>query len=640
MSEQPFILQNIQMELAQRTLPATTVWNRLEGRPRTLNFDRALKAEVRDALWFISRQWQMGEFQGDDAGSPVLSRVHLDTTQLQEYRPNGHDAEMFPYGMPLETEVEKRPFPFNQTVTPKGGVTPKIQPMALDLRLLMGRHWLKLLTAAPGLSGYAQDFIDAYVIADPDPTDRDDGLVAAHPEAWSVFAAVAGRRMDGGQLYLYLKENPANHAFDDIPAVLPGDQAAIDALAARFVAWFERLYCQPAAEEADAWIPDRLEYQFAVSAPVADGEKVLTAEEYYNGRLDWFNFDLDPEADDLNAPLPVDAPDPRAAFTKTFVPTQISFDGMPYTRWWTFEDNRTNFGDIKPDTTDLSKLLLIEFGLVYANDWFLLPFELPVGSIANIRGITVTNVFNERIWVEPAGRGADDDWQRWSMFTLNIAGENEETADASLLLLPTSTHVLESKPLEQAALIRDEMANMVWGIETQIALPTGWSKAGAEAAHEYHNFLAARLRDELAVLPPAEPPKPAAAIRYQVMNSVPEQWIPFVPVHMENDNRQVQLQRAAMPRILPGDPEKPEKIRPRTTLLRSGLEAQPLEPYFLHEEEVPRAGVRVQQTFKRTRWHSGQVFTWLGVSKHTGRGEGSSGLAFDQIRDTRREDAG
>ncbi len=55
---------------------------------------------------------------------------------------------------------------------------------------------------------------------------------------------------------------------------------------------------------------------------------------------------------------------------------------MPNTRWWAFEDSRTNFGDIKPDTTDIAKLLLIEFGLVYANDWFLLPYALPAGSIA------------------------------------------------------------------------------------------------------------------------------------------------------------------------------------------------------------------------------------------------------------------
>jgi hypothetical protein len=47
-------------------LPTVTTSNRLEGRPRTVDFDRAFKAEVRDALWLVSKQWQMGEFIGDD----------------------------------------------------------------------------------------------------------------------------------------------------------------------------------------------------------------------------------------------------------------------------------------------------------------------------------------------------------------------------------------------------------------------------------------------------------------------------------------------------------------------------------------------------------------------------------------------
>jgi hypothetical protein len=46
---------------------------------------------------------------------------------------------------------------------------------------------------------------------------------------------------------------------------------------------------------------------------------------------------------------------------------------------------------------------------------------------------------------------------------------------------------------------------------------------------------------------------------------------------------------------------------------------------------VPRAGVRVTQSFQRTRWHQGEVFVWVGVRKTTGRGEGSSGLAFDRL---------
>ena len=54
--------------LTARQFPTITVWNRLEGRPRSVDFGRSLRAEVRDALWMLTRQWQVGEFQGDDAG--------------------------------------------------------------------------------------------------------------------------------------------------------------------------------------------------------------------------------------------------------------------------------------------------------------------------------------------------------------------------------------------------------------------------------------------------------------------------------------------------------------------------------------------------------------------------------------------
>ena len=66
-------------------------------------------------------------------------------------------------------------------------------------------------------------------------------------------------------------------------------------------------------------------------------------------------------------------------------------------------------------------------------------------------------------------------------------------------------------------------------------------------------------------------------------------------------------------------------------LLREGLDRTPAEPYLVHEEEVPRAGVRVAQAFQRTRWRDGRVVVWLGAHKSTGRGEGSRGLAFDRL---------
>jgi hypothetical protein len=74
-------------------------------------------------------------------------------------------------------------------------------------------------------------------------------------------------------------------------------------------------------------------------------------------------------------------------------------------------------------------------------------------------------------------------------------------------------------------------------------------------------------------------------------------------------------------------------VRPRTALLRTGLDDATQAAYFVHEEEVPRAGAQVSQNYQRTRWRGGRALVWLGARKQVGRGEGSSGLAFDRIVD-------
>jgi hypothetical protein len=104
-------------------------------------------------------------------------------------------------------------------------------------------------------------------------------------------------------------------------------------------------------------------------------------------------------------------------------------------------------------------------------------------------------------------------------------------------------------------------------------------------------------------------------------------------VHVDGSNRRIQLQRSKMLRVIDGDTRAPEPILPRTSLLREGLDQSPKRPYLLHEEEVLRAGVHVRLGFQRTRWTGGQAPVWLAASKQTGRGEGSSGLAFDQLSD-------
>jgi hypothetical protein len=591
------------------------VWNRVEGRPRAESFDRALAAEVRDALWMVTRQWQMGELHGDDAGSPILARIHASNTRLTRYQAGRGPASDFDTETPLETQVERRPLSFTQ-----GG-----RELSLDLRLLMGRHWLKLLRP---LGDFTAAFLAAYPIRLPDPNDPADAIYSAHPQVLATLRSVAGRRIDGGKLHAHLRGG--GHAYDGI-AGLAGRETEVDRLADRFLAWFDALISQPSAPR-DAWVADRLEYQFACSAPDTDGEKVLVADEYFHGHLDWYNLDYHDRKTSLGPPDGGGEPPPPVPITQTLLPTPVAFNGMPSTRWWAFEDGKTNLGDVRPDTTDLPKLLLLEFGLIYANDWFLIPCTLPFGSLSQLRGMAVTNVFGERTWVEAAGRGADDDWQRWAMFSCNQRGKAEVAADTRLLVLPVAAKVQEGAPLEEVFLVRDEVANMVWAVEKTIALPNGEGTPGSEAARELRAWYERDLQRRLGA-PPAPPAgAPGAKIRYQVMNQAPEEWIPFVPVHVPGDVREIQLQRAAQPRILEGDPDPiPAKVRPRTSLVRHGLDAG--QAYFLHEEEVPRSGVRVTQAFQRTRWRDGRAWVWLGARKQAGRGEATSGLGFDLARD-------
>jgi len=605
--------------LRQRLFPTITRWNRLEARPRTPSFERALQAEIRDPLWMLMKQWQMGEFRGSDAGSPTFAKLQIALTRLTKYQPASLATQAFEQDVPLEAKVERRPVPLTRAG----------RPIAFDLRLAMGREWLRSILP---IGAYRAAFIAAYPIAAPDWTKPEDAEFCAHQEVWQVLAAAAaGRAMDGGLLLQHLSANPANHAYDGVAGIAAGDFTAIDAAAMAFQAWFGRLLLQPPTAGDNAWVPERLEYQFAASAPEpGGGEKVYVADEFYQDRLDWYSFDVDAAQAALGAVTGSGVTGLPPQITRAMIPTPVSFSGQPNTRWWTFEDSRTNFGDVDANTTDLAKLLFMEVALVYSNDWFVIPFTLPAGAVATVNGLVVTNVFNEQFLITAAGSGADASWQRWSMFTVNVLHATGAAADTSLLLPPTLAKIQRGPAQEDVMLLRDEMANMAWGVEATVALASGEPKRGREAARETLAFYTQVLATQLGG-PPPPPPPAKAPIRYKVMSTVPENWIPFIPVHVPGSNREIQLQRAAFPRILEGDPNPPVKVQPLTALLREGLDQNPAAPYFLAEEEVLRAGTRVLQTFERTRWTDGQVYTWLRAIRRTGRGEGSSGLTFDYL---------
>lgn len=615
-------IEDIQTVFDKKVLPTVTLWNRLEARPRSNDFDRALKAEVRDPLWMLTKQWQMGEFRGDDAASPAFAKIQMATTRLTKYQAKDNAVQDFKNDLPLEAMVEQKKIQFRQAG----------QKASVDIRLLMGRHWIKMIKTS--FAAHINIYKEKFGFAIPDPNLAEDAYIVAHQEVWQYIDAIAEKSMDGYSFYEYLKDTDIPHTASNVPMIVDAD---LDNLGRKFIAWYERLFLQPTDSKDDAWQSSKMEYTFNVSAPENGGKKVLVADEYYHGHLDWYNLDIAPKKKSLKI---IDSPplsekiENRETFS--FFPVPLSFDGMPDTRWWRFEDGNVNFGDIKPDTQDISKLLFMEFGLVYANDWFIVPFTLDAGSIASVKGLSVTNVFGEKTWIEAAGKGDDESWNRWNMFSLNIKGTQNKPADTSLLILPTVEKIQEGKPLEEVVFIRDEVANMVWAIEKRIPLITGSPKHGAEAANDLRTFYQRILDKKNEVdglpIPIATLLENEAQIRYEIMNTVPENWIPFIAVGLDGSDRRMQLQRASMPRILKNDSAgNAKKIKPRTQLLREGLDDAVIKPYFINAEEIPRAGVNVYQSFQRARWYDGKVVTWFGARKQTGRGEGHSGLAFDQI---------
>jgi hypothetical protein len=392
-----------------------------------------------------------------------------------------------------------------------------------------------------------------------------------------------------------------------------------------FQRWFLRTTSQPEPAEDSAWADSYLEYQFACAAPAdPEGQQqtVLVAEQYHHGRLDWYSFDLDSAAqlqDKPGAEIPATGLETEEPLT--FIPNPVEFPGMPTVRWWEFEDRKTDFGNIQPSTTDLATLILAEFGLVYGNDWSLVPYRVRAGVLAEIMGIVVTDVFGVRTLVRSMVDFLDGEDNQWGMYYLK--DRQGESVDPRLFMPPALAKAQESAPLENVILARDEMANMVWGIEQVIPGPAGNGVDGYEAATALERYFTGQN-------PPPEVERidTGAAIRYRLGTRISENWIPFIPVHLPGSNRDIRLQRAAMPRLTV-DPPVP--VEPRGTILRSGLDEAPPQPYFIHEEEVLRAGVLVSRTYQRTRWWDGRIYTWLGRRKQTGRGQGSSGLEFDRI---------
>ncbi|MCA1802084.1 MAG: hypothetical protein LC662_06460 [Rhodothermaceae bacterium] len=135
-------------------LPNIRNYNRIEGNPRSKDFDRNLKMEVRDPLWFLCRQWQFGEFHGEDAGTAYQACVMGEhSTADRIVLPND---VMIPYDTsePLEMMIERESV-----------------DATLFLRSQMGRHF-GIILKARNLKKYRKHVLEEFPL-NPDLSDDD-----------------------------------------------------------------------------------------------------------------------------------------------------------------------------------------------------------------------------------------------------------------------------------------------------------------------------------------------------------------------------------------------------------------------------------------------------------------------------------
>jgi len=294
--------------------PSLITWNRLEGRPRQVDFEHNLRAEIRDPMWMLCRQWQLGEFQGEDAGSAIKAKVQVSTVKLNRYAGRSNQAVSYDNSMPLETKVEYEPFPFD-----------------LMTQAQVGRQWFKLLSDISDLTdvdALKENYLVKFGFTDVENmTEEQQAQLRSNRQAWQTFEMLKGRVVDGEKLYAvihfdvtahmnWLVEIGINDGSSEFQKIL-GAAKALDS-------WFSRVYSQPNESDDSAWSDAYLEYQFACSAPADNqGEKqtVMVAEKYHHGHLDWYSVDIDTR---LNASL-TDRPDASVSNVELKLEKPITF---------------------------------------------------------------------------------------------------------------------------------------------------------------------------------------------------------------------------------------------------------------------------------------------------------------------------
>ena len=573
-------------------------WDRIEPHTRDVGLEEGLQSRLADPLWMLARQWQVGEFRGEDAASPIHARLTVEHSPITSFRNDAApraQPEPFRAGRPLESRVEAERV--------------EAGPARLGLAAEAGLGLLRRLDAA-GL-GHLRAPLRRQFPLQPAPEDTV-GLPAR--EARRLRLLVRGS-IDAAAL---LAADPTAAARAVPAAARARLREVLEAWRAELGALVDR-----PGDSGETWVEDRLEHSVSLAAPTEDGEVVLSAAEYPGGHLDWHSFDV-------GGARPHGL-EPAEAQRRTLdrLPVPLAYAGMPRSRFWELEEGSVYFGGIEAGPADIGRLVVAEYATVYSDDWFLIPVRFPTGSLARVVRAHVHNTFGERHEVRSAAQWDHEAGGERGWAFCELSGDPSAAAGETpyLLLLPTLADSQGGRPLESVSFVRDEAANLAWAVEQRVETATGGTVrrrlqwALAEGAGTEASADAADAEAELADAEPGPADAEDPPWRYRLQSPVPPHWIPLVPERPAEGSPEVVLRRG---RMLAWD-----ELDEQALVGAQGRLLTPERPFRLHEEEIPRTGVEVTRAWQLARGADGRLHAWMARRKRPGRGERGSGLRHD-----------
>jgi hypothetical protein len=532
-------------------MASITYWNRLIPQPLDTALDTSLRAELRDPAWTLARQLQLGEFLAVDGGSPAF--VDIATRTVPASGAN----------QPLEPVMETEP------------VAPD-----LALRVELGEALDSLIdrqvTPAALVTAAKTALRTKYALP-----------ASADPAASALFAACVGRVADGVALQADLARGHA-------PTFNAATDAALKPVFTAFLAWVHDVVGPIGTTPPPNWSAPQLAYSIALTTTLPDGRSAtLAGEPDRSMNLEWYAFDLATAGN---------AATPTAPVTRSVLPIHVRFRGMPNDRFWDFESNKTEYGNVVVDVPDAGRLLFLDFMLIHGAGWYIVPFDLPVGSLCQIDSLAVHSVFGDATAIPRADASLGPAGARWTMFSTSDRTTGGVTS--FLFAAPTcAAAALQSSPIEDVRLFRDDAAALAWAVE-EVA-----PDAAGNPAQGYERGQA-----------PA-PPTPLPILRYQLETDVPPAWFALLPQASGGS-----LIDFILEPISGGSPQPWGQVVQSLVLSAAGGSSTGVP-----EQAVPRSGLRLQRIYCRSRWTDGSTYVWLSRRRVLGARGPSSGLVYDRV---------